>query len=172
MVSVRTSSSRWPLGQSRMAQNMRGQGGGAASYRFHMGRVLFPSLVLISMVAVSGCGSQATGVSIPLGSESLRACKVQRLHVEQLHTLGSPGCDLEGSSVIFPEGTALTIEAVGVNVGEQPDATADLELTMVNWGLPGVGAALVRNGRATDVWATSEEAMTLQRQQLHIDGRD
>lgn len=128
-------------------------------------------LVLCPLIAAAASRLQPTGVDVPLGFEALRPCPEQRLHVEELHRVGAPGCDLEGSSLIFPGGTAMTIAEVGGVLGEQPNATAEnLEMMSVNWGVPGVGAALIRDGRAIKVWATSDEALKLQWEALRVDG--
>lgn len=115
------------------------------------------------------CGGP-TGVSIPAGWEDLAQCEVQQLRVEQLAAAGEPGCDLEGSSLIFPDGTTLVIEPVGTNVGLQPDAARAIEFHALNWGVPGVGAALVKDGTVAAVWASSAWALDLQHEQLRIEG--
>lgn len=115
------------------------------------------------------CGTP-TGVSIPAGGDDLAQCEVQQLRVEDLAATGEPGCNLEGSSLIFPDGTTLVIEPVGTNVGLQPDHTQAIEFHALNWGVPGVGAALVKDGTVAAVWASSPRAMDLQYEQLRIEG--
>ncbi len=115
------------------------------------------------------CGGP-TGVSIPEGSEDLAPCELQQLRVEALAAVGEPGCDLEGSSLIFPDGTILAIESVGTNVSLQPDHTKAMEFHALNWGVPGVAAALVKDGTVAAVWASSPRAMDLQHEQLRVEG--
>ena len=109
-------------------------------------------------------------MSIPAGWEDLARCEVQQLRVEELAAAGEPGCDLEGSSLIFPDGTTLVSEPVGPNVGLQPDAAQAIEFQALNWGVPGVGAALVKDGAVAAVWASNPRAMDLQQEQLRIEG--
>lgn len=126
-------------------------------------------MLLCSVLALGGCGF-ASGVSVPPGGDDLRRCTAENYRVEGLAAAGMPGCDLTGSSLTFPDGTTLRIEPIGVVFGHQADVPGGLEFLIVNWGVPGVGAALVEGGVVVGVWGSSAEAVELQRQQLRLDG--
>jgi hypothetical protein len=72
--------------------------------------------------------------------------------------------------VTFPDGPTFGIEPIGVVLGHQADAPGGREFQIVNWGVPGVGAALVEHGVVVGVWGSSAQAVDLQRQQLRLDG--
>lgn len=117
---------------------------------------------------VVGCGG--AGVLIPDGYDGLSQCEVRQYGVDELSALGEPHCDLEGSSVLFPDGTVAGIQEVGAVVVESDDALHGTEYHSVNWGVPGSAVAMIEDGTVHGVWATSPEALDLHRQQLRIDG--
>lgn len=117
---------------------------------------------------LSACGHE--GVTVPPGANALTKCDVRQIPVEELASVGEPGCDLEGSSLLFPDGTTMEISPTGNVTGHQDSRFEGLEFVIVNWGVPGVGAALVENLQLVDVWASSPEALELQREQLRIEG--
>lgn len=122
------------------------------------------------MVAVVGCSGGGAGVSIPLGFEDLDQCPPRSIAVEDLRAIGEPGCDLVGSSVTFPDGVSLPIYDVGEVFSSSDSSAGGHEHLIVNWGFPGVGV-LTRDGdELLDLWATSDEAEHLQREQARIEG--
>lgn len=131
-----------------------------------------------AMLALSGCAPG--GVTIPPGYEELPPCPERVIAATELRDLGEPACDLTGSRVSFPGGTVLTIDAVGTvlthsasaeapqQAAQQDRAAADpseVTLTVVNWGIPGVGASLRVRDRVHEYWASSDTAAQLQRSQ-------
>ena len=98
-------------------------------------------------------------------------CEPEQLHVDALAAIGVPGCNLQGSTLTFPDGSAATIEEPGWSYAVEPDAErSDVVFTMVNWGVPGIGAAHINSGVIQDVWGTSPDALELQREALRLDG--
>lgn len=128
--------------------------------------------VVLSVVALhmGACGSK--GVAVPPGSEVLSDCEVQQVDVVELASGGEPGCDLEGSSSLFPDGTTLEIAPVGIATGYQGSSSEGVEFSIVNWGVSGVGASVTKDGQLVDVWASTPEALELQREQMRIGGVD
>lgn len=143
------------------------------------------AVCMIAVSALTGCiGSR--GVTVPPGYDALSTCTLTELPVSGLVNEGAPGCDLEGSSITFededlegrfdidtirtnPDGApALTISAVGAtSANEDGQGRA---LLMVNWGLPGVGVALIDNGEVVEIWASTDDALNLHRQQVEAEG--
>lgn len=143
-----------------------------------------PALVMVSL-AVGGCQAEARGVRVPPGAQGLATCSVAEIPIGELGARGEPGCDLVGTTLTFPDETAeyavgppssdgaaptLTIPAVGA-VFSQGDGQGR-ELLIVNWGVPGVGVAAIESGRLVKLWASSEAALDLQRQQLAVENID
>lgn len=128
-------------------------------------RVLLP-LVPVALLAVA-CGSGA-GVSIPPGADELEPCSFGPIKVDELPDIGVPGCDLVGASIVLPDATMLTVPAVG-EVFAQQQGDDSLECHIVNWGVPGVGVTAVKDGELVALWASSDEAGRLQREQLKVD---
>lgn len=116
--------------------------------------------------ALASCGG-GQGVTIPNGSEELTRCDPQSISLADLAGDGEPGCDLEGSSVRASDGTILSIFEVGAVRAYQGDG---YEYTIVNWGVPGVGVSAVDDGTLVDVWASTDDAEVLQREQVRLDG--
>lgn len=133
-------------------------------------RVGRPALAAVATALLTGalasCGG-GQGVTIPNGSEELTRCDPQSISLADLATQGEPGCDLEGSSVRAADGTILSIFEVGAVRTYQGDGH---EYTIVNWGVPGVGVSAVDDGTLVDVWASTDGAEALQREQLRLDG--
>lgn len=91
--------------------------------------------------------------------------------MEDLGRAGAPGCDLAGSSLSLPDGMGtVTIPGAGEVFSQQTAGTGAPQLLVVNWGVPGVGVATIGGGRLVDLWASTEEAADLQRQQLSVEG--
>jgi hypothetical protein len=145
------------------------------------------SLIVIVAVTLfaAGCQGQPRGVSIPPGAEDLAPCPVKQIPIGDLAAMGEPGCDLTGASLTFADeelafavgppaadGSAptLTIPSVGA-VFSQGNGDGR-ELLVVNWGVPGVGVALIEGGRLLAIWASSDSALDLQHQQLAVDSVD
>ncbi|MGB2556545.1 hypothetical protein [Cellulosimicrobium cellulans] len=132
-------------------------------------RILFVGVVLSAgTLHLSACGSE--GVTVPPGSDALSDCEVQQFNVVELESGGEPGCDLEGSSLLFPDGTTLEIGPVGNAASYQDSGSEGVEFSIVNWGIPGVGASITQDGELIDVWASTPEALDLQREQMRIEG--
>lgn len=122
------------------------------------------------LMAAVGCSGGGAGVSVPLGSGELEQCPPRSIAVEDLRQIGEPGCDLVGSSLIFPDGTSLPIYSVGEVFSSASPSAGDHEHLIVNWGVPGVGAFTKDSDELLDLWATSEKAEQLQREQAKIEG--
>lgn len=137
----------------------------------NVARALLVGVVLsVAALHLGACGSK--GVVVPPGSEALSDCDVQQIHVGELASGGEPGCDLEGSTLLFPDGTALEIAPVGVATGYQDSRSEGAQLSIVNWGVPGVGASITEDGQLVEVWGSTSEALELQREQMRIGGVD
>jgi hypothetical protein len=126
----------------------------------------------VAALVVSGCAA-GRGVSIPLGADELAPCAGTSIRVEDLEAAGEPGCDLSGSSLVFPDGMMrLAVPAVGAVFSHQDSAMGKQEILIVNWGVPALGAAIIENDRLVDLWASGPAALDLQRQQLQVEGVD
>lgn len=123
-----------------------------------------------SLVALVGCGGGGADVSVPLGFEDLDQCPPRSIAVEDLPEIGEPGCDLVGSSLTFPDGVSLPIYAVGEVFSSSHPSAGDHEHLIVNWGVPGVGAFTKDGDELLELWATSDQAEHLQREQAKIEG--
>ena len=118
-------------------------------------------------LTLSGC-LQARGVVLPPGSEHLTPCPITQISIDELSEIGEPGCDLTGSSVTFPDGSPqLTIASIGAAFS-QGDGTGR-ETVITNWGIPGIGVAVIEDHRLVHMWATGPAALDLQKQQLVVD---
>lgn len=109
-------------------------------------------------------------MSIPLGYEDLAQCPPDLFEAEDLRDLGEPGCNMQGSSLVLPDGTTLGIGEVGAVQGQQfmsGDGFQSPEYLVVNWGIPGVGVSKIMP-EETVSWATSNAARHLQEQQLRL----
>lgn len=116
------------------------------------------------------CSCSAGGVSIPLGYEELSHCTPELFEAEVLQDLGEPGCNLQGSSIVLPDGTTLGISEVGTVQSQQfmsGDGSQSPEYLVVNWGIPGVGVSKIMAGETVS-WASSDAARNLQEQQLRL----
>lgn len=133
-------------------------------------RVQSGSIVASVAVLVIGVGCSRAGVMLPTGYENLPPCEVRQYVVERLPEVGEPGCNVEGSTLLFPDGTVIAIEEVGTSFVRQVEAPHGPEFHILNWGVPGVGAAFIEDGTVQGVWATSAKALDLHRQQLRVDG--
>ena len=123
---------------------------------------------LLAIAPLSACAPK--GVSVPLGYDSLVQCEPRAIEAERMHEIGEPGCNLEGSSVIMPDGTQIRLGQVG-GVGSQSwfgaDGEGGTEYMSVNWGIPGAAVSQIGPTGAQS-WATSDEALDLQAQQLRL----
>ena len=108
-----------------------------------------------------------------------------QIPIGDLAAMGKPGCDLAGTSLTFADETlafavgpptadgsapTLTVPSVGA-VFSQGDGDGR-ELLVVNWGVPGVGVAAIEDRRLLAIWASSDSALDLQRQQLAVESVD
>ncbi len=124
----------------------------------------------VTVLALAGC-SAPRGVSIHLGADELEPCEGTSIHVEDLEAAGEPGCDLAGSTLVFPDGMAsLAVPQVGAVFSHQDFGRGNEEILIVNWGLPGVATAVIDDDRLIHLWASSEDALDLQWQQLELEG--
>lgn len=122
------------------------------------------TVALMFGLLLVGCAAQ--GVRVPPGYEDLMPCEVRNLELGELSQIGEPGCDLEGSTIVAPDGILLVIGHVGETRSSQNilrDGSRSPEYTVVNWGLSGVGVSVKRPG-APEIWATSNTALDLQQQ--------
>ncbi|MGL3149572.1 hypothetical protein ACSS7Z_04355 [Microbacterium sp. A82] len=132
-------------------------------------------LAALSMVTIAGslsacAGATGHGVTIPPGADKLVQCPPAPIDATDLSSQGDPGCDLVGSLVRLPDGTSLEVREVGAVAWHQSSDTNLNEYTIVNWGVPGVGISIVKEGRLVDLWASSADAEELQREQLRVEG--
>lgn len=118
--------------------------------------------ILIFGLLLTAC---TEGVYVPNGWEDLPPCPPQEIPAEDLAAIGSPGCNLEGSTVIFPDGTHQPIVEVGaVSIHQFVPFEGDPgdEYSVTNWGIPGVAATQTAQDGTRSMWATSEEARHLE----------
>lgn len=142
-------------------------------------------VIIAAVFVLAGCQGQPRGVSIPSGAENLEPCPASQIPVGDLAAMGEPGCDLTGTSLTFGGETlafavgpptadgsvpTLTIPSVGA-VFSQGDG-GGRELLIANWGVPGVGVAAIEDRHLVAIWASSDRALDLQRQQLVIENVD
>lgn len=125
------------------------------------------ALLVGSVVGLAGCAS--SGVKVPPGSDRLALCPAKRLDVQSLAGVGAPACNWEGSTLVFPGGHTLQVSAVGVNSASTSTATPGVEVRAVNWGLPGVAAVLIEDGRL-QVWGHTRRAVELELEGLSTEG--
>lgn len=123
--------------------------------------------VIAVVLLCSGCSGGGVGVDVPAGSDDLEPCTVVTLVVDDLAADKAPGCNLEGSFLTFPGSVRLGIPAVGDVVVHE--GAGDVSYHLVNWGVPGVGAATVdADDHVVDLWGSTPEAVELQKEQLRI----
>ena len=115
---------------------------------------------------LSGCTE--SGVRVPPGAEELQPCPVRRIDVTTLGDMGEPGCDLAGTTLIFPGGKEILVGAPGWS-GAATDSRSGEWVRAAAWGVPGVGAVQI-NGTTVTVWGSTQEAVDLQLQLLAISG--
>lgn len=127
------------------------------------------ALLLGTVVGLTGCSS--SGVKVPPGSDRLAPCPVERLDVQSLAGVGAPPCNWEGSTLVFPGGHTLRVSAVGVNSASASTASPGVEVRAVNWGLPGVAAVLIEDGKL-QVWGHTRRAVELELEGLSKEGID
>lgn len=128
------------------------------------------AIVTLALAGLLLCSCSPGGVSIPLGYEDLAQCPPDLFEAEDLRDLGEPGCNMQGSSLVLPDGTTLGIGEVGAVQGQQfmsGDGFQSPEYLVVNWGIPGVGVSKIMP-EETVSWATSNAARHLQEQQLRL----
>ena len=121
----------------------------------------------ILVLLLGGCSSG--GVSVPPGADELDPCPVATIGVTSLPQLGEPGCNLAGSTLLFPTGEEFEVEETGVAGGMSSSRTPTHQIRAVNWGVPGVGAVDITDGVVT-VWGSTQWAVELQLKQLALEG--
>ena len=79
--------------------------------------------------------------------------------------MGAPGCDLEGSKVAFPDGRSVIVSGIGHvhTQGSFGPSGQTSEVHVVNWGTPGVGVTATLGDGKEEIWASTDEALQLQR---------
>ncbi|MDJ1113449.1 hypothetical protein [Microbacterium dauci] len=131
-----------------------------------MRRAILP-LGAIVLFTLAGCAGEPGGVEVPEGYENLPSCAGESLTVEVLAGRGEP-CDLAGSSLTLPNGRGVVIGEVGVTRGIG-DAS-DVEYTVVNWGVPGVGVYEVEGSELVQTWGSTDEAERLMLEAAEVGG--
>ncbi len=125
--------------------------------------VVFICLVLVCFLPT--CAPK--GVMIPPGSDTLNPCPAREIRVEELESIGAPGCNLQGSTIVFPDGKLMPVVAVGEvwSAGIYTEnETSDDKYHVTNWGVPGIAASIREESGAYKTWATSDAARKLQDQ--------
>lgn len=118
--------------------------------------------VASAVVLLGGCAGSGQGITP--GYESLPACTLQgEIPVAELNQDGLHDCNSEGLNIRMPDGRVLRVAAVGVTQGStSTDPDQPGEVTIINWGVEGVGVAF-RNGDDRRVWGSTDEAAAKQR---------
>lgn len=124
---------------------------------------------LLGCLGLAACAAGGAGITVPPGHERLAPCGPRQISVDELRSIGAPGCDPQGWNLAFPDGMVIGVAAVG-DVFTSSDPVRGHEYSVVNWGLPGVGAATIRDGRIAETWSSSPDADDLQHRQLLLDG--
>lgn len=126
--------------------------GGAGSSR----HVLFAAVA--TPLLLSGCGGYSGQVITP-GFESLPRCAVrEEIPVDELDQDRLHDCNPEGLHIRMPDGRVVQVDAVGVTYstsGSDPGLPG--EITVINWGVEGVGVAF-RSGDERRVWGSTDQA--------------
>jgi hypothetical protein len=127
------------------------------SYGESMRRTIFP-LGAVLLFVLAGCAGEPRGVDVPDGYEDLPACSGDSLTVEVLAARGEP-CNLEGSNLTLPNGRGAVIGEVGATrgIGDK----SDIEYTVINWGVPGVGVYEAEGAVLVQTWGSTDEAERL-----------
>lgn len=121
----------------------------------------------VLILLLGGCSRG--GVSVPPGADDLQPCPVDTIDVTALAQMGEPGCNLAGSTLLFPTGEEYEIMEIGVAGGMSSSRMPTHQLRAVNWGVPGVGAVDITDGVVT-VWGSTQWAVELQLKQLALEG--
>lgn len=126
------------------------------------------SVAAAVVLALCLAGCQAGGVEVPPGAEQLSPCEISEIPIDELDEMGTPECDLAGSSLVLSDGTpTIMIPAVGAAFS-QGDGNGR-EFRIVNWGVPGVHVAAIEGDRLVGLWASGPEAEDLAWQQLAVE---
>lgn len=128
-------------------------------------KVVTALLACALCAGVTACASG--GVTIPAGYEALEPCEPRILSVEELSVMEEPGCNLEGSTVMSPDGVGHLIGPVG-NAAVSGFPMQGIEYEVVNWGIPGVSITKTADGEPRTTWASTEAALKLQTKQLTL----
>jgi len=147
------------------------------------GRAL--TVMVAATLCLAGCQWEGHGVVVPPGFKDLPPCLVREIPIEELSTVGEPGCDLTGSRLLFSgetleyavgpppsQGGPPTLEIRSVGGAFSQGDGRGRELLITNWGVPGVSVAAVEDGRLLKSWVSSDAARDLLRQSLEIDNID
>ena len=121
----------------------------------------------VLILLLGGCSRG--GVSVPPGADDLEPCPTATIDVTALAQMGQPGCNLAGSTLLFPTGEEYEIMEPGIAGGMSSARMPTHQLRAVNWGIPGVGAVDITDGVVT-VWGSTQWAVELQLKQLALEG--
>ncbi|WP_157050924.1 hypothetical protein [Rhodococcus sp. RD6.2] len=118
--------------------------------------------MLFAVVAVplllGGCGGYSGQVITP-GFESLPRCAVrEEIPVGELDQDRLHDCNPEGLRIRMPDGRVAQVDAVGTTYStSSSDPGLPGEITVINWGVEGVGVAF-RSGDERRVWGSTDQA--------------
>lgn len=137
----------------------------------HSAKAIIGAAIVTATALLAGCSSPE-GVTVPRVPDGFVACEVRSVSVTSVDGAGAAECDLAGSILALSDGTSVTVPPVGsVFVSQGPSDTARA-YHLVNWGVAGLGVALVEERRATRIWASTPDARDLQEKQLQVDDID
>lgn len=126
------------------------------------------SMISLALLLTS-CAGDGEGVTLPPGAEDLELCPVSEIEVTDLAAAGAPGCDLDGSTLRFPDGQRERIHTPGVVESTGFGPGGDKIYMVVNWGVPGVGASITDpENNVIGIWGSSPEAIELHEQQIAL----
>lgn len=129
-------------------------------------------MFVVFLVAIIFASCSPRGVLIPPGSEDLLPCPPRVIPVEELREIGEPGCDLAGSSLVFPDDFVWPISEIGSAASFErvaQEKVLGVKYSMTNWGVPGVGVTRTLSGQETEFWASTDEALDLQKKAQQLD---
>lgn len=122
---------------------------------------------MVALLLVVGCSGER-GVAVPPVPENFVSCEFRLIQAEELSGYGDPGCDLEGSSIVFSRGEYLEIGHIGSRGGTVLPSRQTREIRSTNWGTPGVGVTIVDRG-SVEIFGMTPQATALELMALAID---
>lgn len=129
-------------------------------------KALTQMLPLAALLLLLGaCTPYIHLTTIPEGYEDLERCEIRDVSVDQLASIGEPGCDLQGSTVVFPDGYRFSVgtvqEGAFLETRHDSDGKFQVGYSVTNHGIPGIGASHRLPGADTQYWATSDLSLEL-----------